>query len=78
MVIEVRKLGNGRTNIGLQVKNRPYTVAQIRGLNSDPGRHPALQVIRVGDQVALYNLRGSTAGSYSETSSTVIYRLSEE
>jgi len=78
MVIEVRKLGNGRTNIGLQVTKRPYTVAQIRGLNSDPGRHPALQVIRVGDQVALYNLRGSTAGSYSETSSTVIYKLSEE
>lgn len=75
-VVDIRKLGNGRISISLQVTDRSYTIAHIRGLNPNPERHPALQFLKDGDRVAIYNLQGDAVrGSLSETPSTVIYKL---
>lgn len=71
-----RMLGNGRLSLSLNVTNRPYPNVRIRGITPDPNRHPALQVIQEGDQIAVYNLRGSSAANvYSETLPTVIYKI---
>lgn len=75
-VTEIRQLGNGRIGASLQVTNRPYTVAHIRGLEPSPDRHPALQLIKQGDRIAVYNLQGSASAiSFSETPITVIYQV---
>ena len=74
-VTEIRELGNGRISVSLQVANRQYAVAHIRGLGPSLDRHPALQLISQGDQIAAYSLqRSASLSSFSETPATVIYR----
>lgn len=75
-VTEMRKLGNGRMSMDLQVNSRAYETAHIRGLSPSPERHPALEFISNGDLIAFYNLRLSASpNSFSEASQTVIYQI---
>lgn len=73
-ITKIQKLGNGRLNLSLSASDRPYTNINIRGLDPNPDRHPVLQTIQEGEQVALYNLQGNAStGAFSETCSTVVY-----
>lgn len=72
---EVLRYSNDRISVSLQVANRQYAVAHIRGLEPSFDRHPALRLISQGDQIATYNLqRSASRSSFSETPATVIYR----
>jgi len=67
-------LENQKIGLGLEVKGYPYKVARIRGITANTERHPALQYMRKGDQVAIYNLKGNVErGEFSESPSTIIY-----
>jgi len=77
-VTEIRKLGNGRMSMDVQVTSRAYETAHVRGLNPGPERHPALEFIGDGDVVGIYNLRLSASpNSFSEASQTVLYQVSK-
>ena len=74
IVCDFKVLGNQKIGLGLKVSGYPYKVARIRGINPNPERHPALQYIREGERVALYNLKGNAErGEFSEAPATVIY-----
>ncbi|MBD1929828.1 PD-(D/E)XK nuclease family protein [Trichocoleus sp. FACHB-90] len=76
-VIKIQNLGNGKLNLNLELSNYPNKSINIRGLDPNPARHPALQIIQTGDQVALYNLLGNgSTGAFLEKFSTVVYRFS--
>ena len=78
-VIEIKKLGNGRCSIKLRTSNRSYGEVQIRGLTQNPSRHPALEFIKEGDWVGVYNLQGKAlAGGFSERLSTILYQIPEQ
>lgn len=72
---DIRQLGNSSLMI---VVERPEGVAvRVRGLSSDPSRHPGLQGLRSGDEVAMFNLKAtSSAEAFGESPFTVVYRLS--
>jgi PD-(D/E)XK nuclease superfamily len=74
VVCDFKILGNQRIGLGLKVNGYPYEIARIRGIDPNPERHPALQYIREGERVAIYNLKGSVEkGEFSESLSTIIY-----
>ncbi len=75
-VTEVRRLGNGRWSLRLNLSGRVYASARIRSLSPDTERHPALQIIRDGDNVAFYNLKPTASpGTFNEGPSTVLYQI---
>jgi hypothetical protein len=73
-VQELRVLGNSRVLI---VINTGTAEARIRGLSSDKTRHPAVQKLQPGDNVAAFNLKsGGSDNAFEESRFTVIYKLS--
>jgi hypothetical protein len=73
-VCEFKTLGNQKIGLGLKVRGYSYKIARIRGITPNPERHPALQYMREGEQVAIYNLKGNVErGEFSESPSTIIY-----
>jgi hypothetical protein len=72
-VEEIRQLGNGKLLITLQSKN---DLRRIRGVTAGQNRHPALQQLRVGDDLAAFSLRaGGSKEIFLESPYTVIYKL---
>lgn len=68
---EQRVLGNGRTLITLLSGDK---IVRVRGLSSDPDRHPALAHIRPGEAIAIFGLRrGGGETSFVEGDYTTIY-----
>jgi len=71
-VSEFRLLGNGRLTIAITEPDKK--TIRVRGLTATSERHPAVSLIREGDEVAIFNLRGNLdKGDLSESQSTVIY-----
>lgn len=71
-VNEFRLLRNGRLTLSITAPNKKSI--RVRGLTATSERHPAISVIREGEDVAIFNLRGNTdRGDLSESQSTVIY-----
>jgi hypothetical protein len=68
---ELRTLGNGRRLLALSTAGPEIA---IRGLSSDPERHPALSVLEQGDSVGAYSLRRAGPGSFVEAPLTVIFK----
>jgi hypothetical protein len=70
---EIQQLGNGKLLITIQ---RMGDLRRIRGVTAGHYRHPALQLLKVGEALAAFNLRA--AGSkeiFLESSYTVLYKL---
>ncbi len=73
-VSEFRLLGNGR--LTLAITDRDKKTIRVRGLTATSKRHPAVEVIREGEDVAIFNLRGKIdRGDFTESQSTVIYSV---
>jgi RecB family exonuclease len=71
-VSEFRLLGNGRLTIAITRPNKK--TVRVRGLTGTSERHPAVTIIREGQEVAIFNLRGNKSrGDFSESQSTVMY-----
>lgn len=76
VVSDYKILGNQKIGLGLKVSGYPYEVARIRGIDPNTERHPALSRVRVGEKVAIYNLKGNAErGDFSEIPSTTIYLI---
>jgi hypothetical protein len=70
---EIRQLGNGKLLITIQRKD---DLRQIRAVTPGQNRHPALQLLKVGEALAVFNLRaGGSKEIFLETSYTVIYKM---
>lgn len=63
--------GLGRVALTIEPDQGQRTI--IRGLTPNQKRHPALDVIQIGDTVGAYNLKVS-GGSYTESNMTTLYR----
>jgi hypothetical protein len=49
---------------------------RIRGLDSDPIRHPALEAAGLGDAIGAFNLQpAGSPSSFAEGPFTVLYKL---
>jgi RecB family exonuclease len=73
---EVRRLGNGKLLLTLGSGSEGGDSRQVRGISPDVDRHPALEHLREGEQIALFNLKGAPAGgTRSESLWTVIYKV---
>jgi len=71
-VSEFRLLGNGR--LTLAITERDKKTIRVRGLTATGFRHPAVAVIREGEDVAIFNLGGNIdRGDFTESQSTIIY-----
>jgi hypothetical protein len=71
-VSEFRVLGNGR--LTLAITERDKKTIRVRGLTATIERHPAVALLREGEDIAIFNLRGNTdRGDLTESQSTVIY-----
>ncbi len=68
---ELRLLGNGKR---LLLLSSGEAQLAIRGLSSDPQRHPALSFLQEGDEVGAYSLKPAGPGSFAEGPLSVIYR----
>jgi len=72
-VVDILTLGNGRVNLKLMTENDQMVF--VRGLDPRPERHPALILLKVHDELAIFNLGvGPGAASFRETQLTTIYR----
>ncbi len=76
-VAEFKLLGNQRLSLILNRAGSGSRVIRVRGLTATTDRHPAIEFIREGDEVALFNLKGNVEREeFSETQSTVVYIIS--
>ena len=75
-VTDIHTLGNGRPSLSLQVENRSYSQAHIRGFEQTL-ESPAAGNIREGDKIAIYNLKSSRSSPemYTEGLQTVVYQI---
>jgi hypothetical protein len=74
VVCDFKILENQKIGLGLKVNGYAYQIARVRGISPSPERHPALPYIKVGERVAVYNLKGNAErGEFSEAPATVIY-----
>ncbi len=72
-VVDILTLGNGRVNLKLVTNNEQMVF--VRGLDPRPERHPALILLKMLDELAIFNLGvGPGAASFRETLLTTIYR----
>jgi hypothetical protein len=72
-VIDILALGNGRVNLKLMTVNDQMVF--VRGLDPRPERHPALSLLKLHDELAIFNLGvGPGTASFRETQLTTIYR----
>ncbi len=77
-VCEFKLLGNQKVALAVKMSSRPEKPIRIRGLASNADRHPALEFMREGERIAVYNLKGQIEGcEFVETLSTVIYLVPE-
>lgn len=75
IVDRVVTLGNGRKMVVMHDEDGEFA---IRGLSSEPSRHPALNQLNQGDVLVIFNLRSAGSDStYSETEFTTMYRNAE-
>lgn len=75
-VLEIRTLGNSKMAMTLSTTEEGVGTARVVGISPDEERHPALERLKLGDQVIILNLRQSGGVStYNESQLTVIYRL---
>ncbi len=73
---EIVELKNSTLLLTLLSERDASAKVRVRGIHSDGIRHPALQHIRKGDAIGLFNLRSHGRGrSWSETAMTVVYKL---
>lgn len=73
-VLDINALRNG--NINLRVSGRKGEKYTFRALNGRTRRHPAMQEIKRGDQVGIFNARPSADRSeFLETPTTVLYKF---
>jgi len=72
----VRTLANGRISLGINTPTSPTTLTRVRNLEPTETRHPALNFLKEGDLVGIFNVRGDQQGSdFSESSMTAVYSL---
>jgi hypothetical protein len=70
---EMRVLGNSRRALTL---SKDGATVWIRGIDPEPERHPALEVVVPGDMVGAFNLRRDGGGaSFVQGPFTVFYKL---
>lgn len=74
----VRKLGNGRLFVRLDATMPAGKQVQCRNITPDSSRHPAIERIDVGTQIAIYDLYQRSDTSFDETTSTIIYLKSRD
>jgi hypothetical protein len=67
-----QQLGNSKYMLMVRTIAGPV---RIRALDSNLQRHPALGVVTVGDQIALFSLSVKTPNVYVESPYTTIYKL---
>jgi hypothetical protein len=73
---EIQQLGNSRYMITVRSQRG---LVRIRGLNSNPARHPAIPNLKPGGQIAAFNLAGRTPPNvYLESAYTTIYGMQEK
>lgn len=73
---EIRKLGNGKLMIIVKTDGGESTLAYIRGVNSKPRRHPALEYLQNQDRIGLFNLSTNNAtNTFTESQLAVIYKM---
>jgi hypothetical protein len=68
----IQQLGNSKYMLTVHTTAGPV---RIRALDSNLQRHPALGVLKTGDQVAVFSLQAKTPNSYLESPYTTIYKL---
>lgn len=72
----VRNLASGRISLGIDSPTSPSTLTRVRNLESGQARHPALNFLKEGDLVGVFNVRGDQQGNdFSESSMTTVYSL---
>lgn len=72
-LVELRPLGNGKLSLSVSDPSLGPPV-NVRGIDPDHDRHPALPFLQSQQDVALYNLRASSnPHTFGETVSTVVY-----
>lgn len=72
---EIRKLGNGKLMIIVKTDGGESTLAYIRGVNSKPQRHPALEHLQNQNRIGLFNLSTNNAtNTFTESQLAVIYK----
>lgn len=78
-VAEFWRQEDGRISLSLLPKRRSDSIVRIRGLSSEPNRHPALRSLASGDRISLFNLnRGGSPSMLAEGPMTTAYRTSED
>jgi hypothetical protein len=75
---EMRQLGNGKLLLTVAPSSAKGEVRHVRGFSPNPERHPALQHLKVGDRVGLFNLQSASGGAtLTESSWTIAYKMSK-
>jgi hypothetical protein len=73
---EIRRLGNGKLLLTVGSASTGGETRQVRGISPDVDRHPAVPHLQEGDQIGLFNLKGTAAGgTRSESLWSVIYKI---
>ncbi len=76
-ISSINRLHNGRLMIQLNTKQKPLVHVTIRSLTLCKKRHPALEYIENGSELAAFNLRkGGAPNSFLESKTTILYTKS--